>query len=194
LPLSSQHQQPTYRLNRCLPGPTKSKLRGSGETPLSLPEHSPINPRRNGPRFSDSQWMIVEPDFSEMRRKMYAEGLNGIVSDPEVCFPDKTQFGCGNRMRGGGRDRDAHLLPYPGDAKSSEFQRLMDTIHETIATRTLPDHRLSRHPRRANLFPRSQANGVHPACHLRSNSRIDFHPLRRPANSHALPHNNPEKF
>jgi hypothetical protein len=95
--------------------------------------------------------MIVELDFSEMRRKMYVGGLNDIVSDPEVCLPDKTQFGCGNRMRGGGRDSDAHLLSYPGDAKSSEFQRLMDTIHETITTLTLPDHRLSRHPRRAKL-------------------------------------------
>jgi hypothetical protein len=31
--------------------------------------------------------MIVEPDFSEMRRKVYAEALNDIVSDPEVCLP-----------------------------------------------------------------------------------------------------------
>jgi NitT/TauT family transport system ATP-binding protein len=31
-------------------------------------------------------------------------------------------------------------LPYPRDAKSPEFQRLVDTIHETITTLTLPDH------------------------------------------------------
>jgi NitT/TauT family transport system ATP-binding protein len=30
-------------------------------------------------------------------------------------------------------------LPYPRDAKSPEFQRLVDTIHETITTLTLPD-------------------------------------------------------
>ena len=30
-------------------------------------------------------------------------------------------------------------LPYPRDAKSPEFQRLVDSIHETITTLTRPD-------------------------------------------------------
>ena len=70
-------------------------------------------------------------------------------------------------------------LPYPRDAKSPEFQRLVDTIHETITTLTLPDQPPEPPPAPGQpRIPRPQAHGVNPACHRRPNYRIDFHPLR----------------
>ena len=47
-------------------------------------------------------------------------------------------------------------LPYPRDAKSPEFQRLVDTIHETITTLTLPDQPAEPPPAPGQLVSRAR--------------------------------------
>ena len=47
-------------------------------------------------------------------------------------------------------------LPYPRDSKSPEFQRLVDTIHETITTLTLPDQPPEPPPAAGQLVSRAR--------------------------------------
>ncbi len=75
-------------------------------------------------------------------------------------------------------------LPYPRDAKSPEFQRLVATIRETITTLTLPDQPpepppapgepISRARRRMHVFTCPQAHGIDPFRHGRPNYWINF--------------------
>ena len=79
-------------------------------------------------------------------------------------------------------------LPYPRDAKSPEFQRLVAPFTRPSPLLPFPISRQSRLPSPASLFPAPAGAWSPSSRHGRSNYWIDLHPLRRAGTGKYLQH------